>query len=121
MKKCSKSKTILKGGVVGIIIHSILCPIHGIIPLIALKIGIAEFIGLGFLYKFHEYITEKFMEPFISLFIKNNVEKISHITIDLLGILIAISIPVYFIIREFRKKDLPSKKQFPKTLKYSKK
>ena len=103
MKKCSKTKSIIKGGFLGIILHSILCPIHGLIPLIALKIGIAEFIGLGFSYKFHEYIVEKVMEPFISLFIKTNAEFISHVIIDVLGILIAITIPVYFIIREIRK------------------
>ena len=104
MKKCSKTRAITKGGIIGIIIHSILCPIHGIIPLIALKIGIAEFIGLGFLYRFHDFVVEEFMEPFISLIIKNNAELVSHIIIDVLGILIALAIPVYFIIREFRKK-----------------
>jgi len=105
MKKCSKTKTIIKGGILGVILHSILCPIHGIIPLIALKIGIAEFIGLGFLYRFHDFIVEGFMEPFISLIIKNNSELIAHIIIDILGILIALSIPIYFIIRELKKRN----------------
>jgi len=104
MKKCSKS--IIKGGIIGIILHSILCPIHGIIPLIALKIGIAEFIGLGFLYRFHDFVVEEFMEPFVSLVIKNNTETISHVIIDILGILIAISIPVFFIVRELKKSKL---------------
>ena len=105
MHKCSKkTKTIIKGGFLGVIIHSILCPLHGLIPLIALKIGIAEFIGLGVLYRFHDFITKRFMEPIVSLIINNNIELVSDITIDILGIIIAVAIPVYFVVREFRKK-----------------
>jgi len=102
VKKCSRVKTGIKGGIIGVIIHSILCPVHGLIPIILIKIGLAEVIGLGFLYKFHDSIAENVIEPVISLIIKNNVEEIAHTTLDILGILIALGIAFYFISRELK-------------------